>query len=244
MRHRRGTLRGLVTVGIGLGSLALIAVDGPSSADAGSARLTSTATAWHTASRGTQVQVTPPTPPHCSRVVVVGDSLTEASAGRLRQALASAGYTFIVDGQRSRRIPGSVRDPYSGVSAALRLRASWGEADCWVIGLGSNDLEAGAGDPALARTWIDEQLRAVTPGARVWWINVAYRREAGNRFDFPAATATFNAVLDSRALADPLVEVIDWHSVMSANPSWFVDDVHVGGGVYDARTQLTLVALG
>lgn len=113
-----------------------------------------------------------------------------------------------------------------------------------MIGLGSNDLESGADDPVRARRWIDEQLAAVSPGARVWWINVAYLREPGNVFDFPAATATFNAVLASRALTDPLVEVIDWYSLMMVNPSWFDDSVHVRPPAYAARTQLVIAALG
>ncbi len=196
------------------------------------------------AARGTQVQVTPlPPAPQCDRVAVVGDSLTAASAEGLRRELAAAGYDAMVDGQVSRRIPAAVRDPYSGVSATRRIRTTWGEADCWVIGLGSNDLEAGAADSTVAGRWIDEQLAAVTPGARVWWINVNYRFEAGNPFDFPAATATFNAVLDARASSNASLDVIDWYSVLAANTGWFVDGVHVRAPAYQERTRITLAAL-
>lgn len=237
--RRRGTIVAVVALSLSTCVMVPAVVIG----SFGTASLTSPAVASQTASRGTQVQLTPPTPPRCRRVAVVGDSLTAASASELRRELASAGFEHIVDGQVSRRIPSFVRDPYSGVSAARRIRSSWGEADCWVIGLGSNDLESGADDPELAGRWIDEQLAALTPGANVWWINVAYRLERGNDFDFPAATATFNAVLHARASGDRLIEVIDWYSMMDAHPEWFVDGVHVRAPAYTARTQLVLAAL-
>jgi len=224
-------------------ALSATVLDLGASADGGPGPITSAVTASATADRGPQVQLEPPPAPRCARVAVVGDSLTAASAAGLRRELAAAGYDRVVDGQVSRRIPAAARDPYSGVRATRRVRSSWGEADCWVIGLGSNDLEAGADDPRVALRWIDEQLAAVTPGARVWWINVSYRSERGNPFDFPAATTTFNAVLDARAAGDPLVEVIDWHSVLAANSAWYVDGVHVTRAAYEVRTRLTLAAL-
>jgi len=215
----------------------------PTSADFGDPTIVAAAHAGSPAVRGRQLQLTPPPPQRCNRVAVVGDSLTAASRSWLDRDLDAAGIEHIIDGQVSRRIPATVRDPYSGVSATRRIRSSWGEADCGVIGLGSNDLEAGADDPISAARWIGEELAAVTPGARVWWINVSYRHEPGNPFDFASATTVFNAALDTRASTDALVEVIDWHGEVVAHPTWLVDGVHVRSDGYRARTQLTVAAL-
>ncbi|CAN5449331.1 hypothetical protein BH23ACT3_BH23ACT3_10810 [soil metagenome] len=181
------------------------------------------------AMRGQPVLVRPPpaAPSGCKRVAVIGDSLTDNAGPWLRAELQAAGFTAIVDAQPSRRIPGSVGAPYSGVRAAHAARATWGDADCWVVALGSNDLFLGAGDRATAPALIDEMLSAVTPGARVWWVNVHYRRDPSTSFDFPAATTVFNAALDARAAADPLMDVVDWYSYADANLQWFFDPVHV-----------------
>lgn len=128
------------------------------------------------AERGDAFQATDtiPPPPGCDRVAVIGDSLMDNAEPWLRGGLRDAGFTYFVDAQPSRRIPERVRAPYSGVRAALAARASWGEADCWLIALGSNDLFHGAGEAATANSMFDEMLGAITPGAIVWWVNVDY----------------------------------------------------------------------
>lgn len=204
------------------------------------ASLDRAATVASTAGRGDRVQVTGRSSA-CERVAMVGDSLTYAVRNQLRTALRDAGYTAIVDGQISRRIPGRVPDPYSGVRTARSIRASWGEAHCWVIALGSNDLENGADEPGAVDAMLDEMVGAVTPGARVWWVNVNYLREPGNSFDFPAATAVFNDRLDARANA--AFRVVDYYSASAANPQWFDDAVHLFAPGYRARTEMIVAAL-
>ena len=96
--------------------------------------------------RGEQVRIRPlPSRPTCHRVAVIGDSLMDNARWYLSSALGQAGYSFVIDAQPSRRIPESVRVPYSGVIAARQVRSTWGDADCWVIALGSNDLIYGGG---------------------------------------------------------------------------------------------------
>lgn len=197
-----------------------------------------------TAERGAQIQVTPTVPPPtCNRVVVVGDSLMDNAEPWLRAGLKEAGLTYEVDAQPSRRIPATVRPPYSGVTAARSIRATWGEADCWLVALGSNDLIFGAGDPAIADAMIAEMTAALTPGARVWWMNLDYHRDPDFGFDFVAATATFNSRLDARALADPGFTVIDWYSLAEANLGWFFDPVHVDRTGSIVRAQQAVAAL-
>ncbi len=202
------------------------------------------ADATNAAERGEQIQVTPTTPPAtCNRVVVVGDSLMDNAEPWLRVGLKEAGFTYEVDAQPSRRIPATVRSPYSGVTAARSIRATWGEADCWLVSLGSNDLIFGADDPATADAMIAEMTAALTPGALVWWMNVDYHRDPDIRFDFVAATATFNDRLDARALTDPRFTVIDWYSLAEANLGWFFDPVHVDRTGSIVRAQQAVAAL-
>lgn len=182
-------------------------------------------------------------PPGCARVVVIGDSLTDNSGPWLRAELRSAGYDHVVDAQPSRRIPERVRAPYSGVKAARSVRASFGEADCWMVALGSNDLVYGGGDRTAASEMIDEMLGAVTPGASVWWVNVNYHRDPRTSFDFVAATTTFNAVVAERAASDPDLHLIDWYTLSEAHPDWFFDPVHVGRDASVVRAEFTVAAL-
>ena len=184
-----------------------------------------------------------PPPPGCARMVVIGDSLMDNSAPWLRSELGAAGYDYHVDAQPSRRIPERVRAPYSGVKAAHAVRASFGEADCWVVALGSNDLVYGGGDPAEASEMIDEMLAAVSPGASVWWVNVNYHRDPRTSYDFPAATATFNAAVADRAAVDPDLHVIDWYTLSEANLDWFFDPVHVDRAASIVRAEFTVAAL-
>ncbi len=195
--------------------------------------------------RGTSLQVTPTQPPPlgCRRVVVIGDSLMDNSRPWLVSRLADAGFDALVDAQPSRRIPAIVRVPYSGVRAAEAVRADFGEAECWVIALGSNDLPYGGLDAAVIGSWFDEMLDAVSPGARVWWVNLAYHRDPRWSFDFPRASSLFNTVLAERAAGDPNLEVIDWHTLAEANLHWFFDPVHVDRTGSIARAELTVAAL-
>lgn len=197
------------------------------------------------ASRGAQVQLNPPNPPErCRRVVVVGDSLTDNARWWIQEELRAAGFTAsLVEAHHSRRIPAAVSEPYSGVRAAWRVRATWGEADCWVIALGSNDLPYGGGVAATARAMLAEMLAAVTPAARVWWTNVDYRRDPRWSFDFVRATAVFNTELAALAASDPRVQLIDWYSSAQANPQWFFDPVHVDRAGSIARARQLVAAL-
>jgi hypothetical protein len=195
--------------------------------------------------RGKQIQVTDSIrpPSGCRRVAVIGDSLSDNSRPWLVSGLSEAGFAAVVDAQPSRRIPSSVPAPYSGVMAAREVRATFGDADCWVVALGSNDLPYGGLDRASIGGWFDEMLGAVTPGAHVWWVNVDYHRDPRWAFDFVGATSLFNAALADRASDDPYLDVIDWHALAEANVHWFFDPVHVDRTGSIARARQTVDAL-
>jgi hypothetical protein len=197
------------------------------------------------ADRGPQVQLTepPPTPQRCERVAMIGDSLTANGLWWHQREFQRAGFTHRIDAQPSRRIPATVRSPYSGVIAATNVRTSWGEADCWVIALGSNDLIYGGGQAAMAAAMIDEQISAITPAARVWWVNVDYHHDPRTTFDFVRATNVFNAAIALRASTDPRLDVIDWYAMAEANLQWFFDPVHVDNAGSIARAALVASSL-
>jgi hypothetical protein len=180
----------------------------------------------------------------CERVIAIGDSLMDNSEPWLRAELSAAGFTYFVDAQPSRQIPAAVREPFSGVKAARSIRSSWGEADCWMIALGSNDLIFGGGQSISAATVrIDEMLGAVTPGSAVWWVNVDYHHDPRTGHDMVAATQRFNEALDRKAAASTGFTVIDWYSLAEANLHWFFDPVHVDRAGSIARAEFTVAAL-
>lgn len=226
-----------------VGALAIGALVVPLSVVA--ATLDRAATVAEHADRGTDFQAAPtlPPPPGCGRVIVIGDSLTDNSEPWLVDRLRAAGHRFLVDAHPTRRIPGRVRAPYSGVRAAHAARATFGDADCWLVALGSNDLIYGGGDPTLADAMIAEMVAAVTPGALVWWTNVNYHRDPRTTYDFVRATAVFNERLARRAATDPAFAVIDWYSLSEPNPAWFFDPVHVDRAASIVRAEQAVEAL-
>jgi hypothetical protein len=159
----------------------------------------------------------------------------------------------LVVGFPSHPSPGGSNDPVraaprmalelNGGVSAFQVRAAWGEADCWVIALGSNDLIFGGDDPIVAASMIDSMLAAVTPKSRIWWVNLDYHLDPRVPFDFVRATANFNAVLDARAAAHTDLTVIDWFSLAESHLDWFSDPVHVDSVGSRARADQAVEAL-
>jgi lysophospholipase L1-like esterase len=176
----------------------------------------------------------------CQRVVIIGDSLTVGAEPHHRAQLVAAGIPGIVDGNTSRRIPAMSTPQLSGVLTAERIRREWGDADCWVIALGNNDIASVASmSSSTAATLVAQLVAAVSPGARVWWVNVRDVRTA----ELIAKAATFNGVLDARAASDAAFEVVDWASLVAANPAWSTDGIHVTATGYRARAALVAAAI-
>ncbi len=235
---------GAVVLALAVGGF-LVQPDTSARADSATALdLSTPAVATATAVRGEQIRIRPlPSRAGCERVAVIGDSLMDNARWHLRSALDGAGLTSVIDAQPSRRIPESVRAPYSGVIAARQVRATWGEADCWVIALGSNDLIFGGGEATVASALIDSMLATVSPGSTVWWVNLDYHLDPEISFDFVGATTRFNGALLRSEQAGKLT-VIDWYSLAEAHLDWFFDPVHVNTGVASqARAKLVVDAI-
>ncbi len=180
----------------------------------------------------------------CKRVWVVGDSLTVGSDAALRSGLTRLGVDFVVDGVGARRVSvNALPASRSGVLTARSIRAASGEADCWVVALGTNDINSGVTTPTRARATIAEMLAEIPTPARVWWVNVDFRSIEGAALDYPAITQMFNAALSQRDAADARFRVIDWYTLAQNHPEWFVDAVHVNSVGYTARGALIVDAL-
>jgi hypothetical protein len=175
----------------------------------------------------------------CERIVIVGDSLTVAADPYHRSELDGAGLLGLVDGRNGRRIPATTDPANSGVLTAELIRQEWGEADCWVIGLGTNDVNVNAISVTSSAALIEQQVAVLTPSARVWWINVANRATETST----ARSDMFNQALAERAAGDRSFRVIDWATLFDANPAWSSDGVHVGTTGSRARASLVAAAL-
>jgi hypothetical protein len=180
-------------------------------------------------------------------VAIVGDSLTAAAAGFHRTELARAEMVGVVDGRNSRRITG---DPLtSGVPTALKIRQEFGEADCWVIGLGTNDIYADATSVAASTRLIEQMLDVLSPYARVWWVNVGLRPIGDPPPDplpdpvIVARAQWFNQALAQRAAWDGNFRVVDWAALSAANPTWWLDHVHVDRDGSRARAAQVAAAI-
>lgn len=178
--------------------------------------------------------------PGCQRVVILGDSLTVGAAPFHRLQLSNASMVGIVDGRSGRRISATAGEAFSGVLAAQRIRRDWGDADCWVIALGTNDhYVGGSRSVAVATGLVEQQLGAITPGARVWWVNV---RDTSSTAAL-VGSRTFNRALAERAAIDGRFQVVDWYTAFLANPGWSSDGIHVGTAGSIERAALVARAL-
>ena len=146
----------------------------------------------------------------------------------------------IVDGRNGRRISATAGEALSGVLSAQRIRRDWGDADCWVVALGTNDYYVGGSRTvAVATDLIEQQLGAITPNARVWWVNVRDTSSA----EALAGSQRFNQALADRTTIDDRFEVVDWYTLFRANPGWSGDGIHVGTTGSVARAALVARAL-
>ena len=178
--------------------------------------------------------------PGCMRVVILGDSLTVGAAKYHRLQLENASLVGTVDGRIGRRVAKTSDPTMSGVLSAARIRRDWGDADCWVVALGTNDYYVGWSDTVAEVTrLIEQQLGAITPDARVWWVNV---RDASSTAAL-AGSQRFNQALVDRAAVDDRFQVVDWYSLFRANAGWSGDGIHVGTAGSIARAALVARAL-
>lgn len=183
-------------------------------------------------------------PPRCQRVAIVGDSITVQGRTHLVNEFAARGYqAYVIDAASDRRVPASAGRPISGVLAAGDLKAAYGQFDCWVVALGTNDLwwiwrlvygstVSSGSDAAVA--WM---RAAIGSDTRVWWVNI-------NHWGYPDTTRVFNDRLRVAAAASTRLKVIDWYTLSYGRRStWFVDNKHLNSTGSAARAKLIVGSL-
>ncbi len=218
-----------MTVGLGL-----IAGCSTTKSFAGPGGASTTAAATDTTSRLQE-------PLTVTSVAMVGDSITEASADELRDALADIGVDEVhIDGEARRRVlVGSGRNgrSLSGVRAVEALLEDGVDPSAWVIALGTNDV-GGFGSADEGRELIKQITELLPPTVPLVWVNVY--RPSDLR-----ATRLFNellaGVLESRANAI----VADWYAI-ATDPELDVlrrDDLHPNDEGQVAFAELVVQAL-
>jgi len=172
-------------------------------------------------------------------LLVLGDSITWGANykgfGNVTPQLQALG-TFdkvIVDGAFSRNISGPANTLHNVVKTYAKYLKAKVRPSAVIVALGSNDLQ-GSIKVQYYESRIRELLTLIGE-IPVVWINVL-------RIDgeyYVRASAVFNRVLNRVALDYPNVSVVDWYTMISANPKWFAfDKLHLQPVGYRARANL------
>jgi lysophospholipase L1-like esterase len=186
-----------------------------------------------------------PSPTHAEgrTLLVLGDSLTYGTAykgfGNVKPQLIALG-TFdqvIIDGVPARNISGPARTSRNGVKTYKKLLKDGVRPSAVIVALGSNDIQQ-SGKPAFHEAQIRELL-AVIGDIPVVWINIL-RTDISY---YPQRSAMFNRVLLRIAPEYPNLTVVDWASMLSANPTWFAfDKLHLLAHGYRERATVYVQA--
>ena len=172
-------------------------------------------------------------------LLVLGDSITWGANykefGNVTPKLQALN-TFdkvIVDGAFSRNISGPADSLHNGVKTYAKYIKAKIRPSAVIVALGSNDLQ-GSIKVRYYETRIRELLTLIGD-IPVIWVNVL-------RIDsqyYVRASAVFNTVLNRVALDYPNTSVVDWHTMITANPKWFAfDKLHLQPVGYRARANL------
>jgi lysophospholipase L1-like esterase len=169
---------------------------------------------------------------------VLGDSITLGDSRHLRVELDAAGWSSVrIDAEPSRRIPTSVRAPYSGIKTVRALRASGIDPGAFVIALGTNDIGFVVDYGQSPRTLISDMLDAIGRSRRVLWVDVV-------RPDAPESAALFNRTLNELAVERPdQLVVLRWSQAAAGHPEWFLNDgIHLTEAGHAHRSSLVAQA--
>jgi lysophospholipase L1-like esterase len=172
-------------------------------------------------------------------LLVLGDSITWGANykgyGNVTPKLQALN-TFdkvIVDGAFSRNISGPAKTLQNGVKTYAKYLKTKVRPSAVIVALGSNDLQG-----SIKVRYYEDRIRELLTligDIPVVWVNVS-------RIDsqyYIRASPVFNKVLNRVALDYPNVSVVDWHTMISANPKWFAfDKLHLQPVGYRARATL------
>jgi lysophospholipase L1-like esterase len=157
-------------------------------------------------------------------VVVLGDSISRATADEYAEAFAANGIPDVrVEAEVGRRIEvgnGKGSTPLSGVRTLFGLLSESVSPDAWVIELGTNDIGSYATADAYGEL-IDQILGMLPVEVPLVWVN-CYRPQ------YLDHTNMFNMVLQQRINDRPNAVVTDWFTSASAPDQEVLrsDDLH------------------
>ena len=164
------------------------------------------------------------TPREIRSVVVLGDSISRATADEYAAAFAANGIPEVrVEAEVGRRIEvgnGKGSAPLSGIRTLFGLLAESVSPDAWVIELGTNDIGSYATPDAYGEL-IDQILGMLPVEVPLVWVN-CYRPQ------YLDHTNMFNMVLQQRINDRPNAVVTDWFTAASAPDQNVLrsDDLH------------------
>lgn len=118
----------------------------------------------------------------CSRIVIIGDSLTAQGNGALHATFPNA---FV--NARGGRVTSEGYEPALGIKES-------NVADCWVFALGTNDVYFNLA-PAVSTAAINKMISLIGPTDHVWWILPQF--VTGGTLSGTLNTAAFNALVPS-----------------------------------------------
>jgi lysophospholipase L1-like esterase len=174
-------------------------------------------------------------------VVMVGDSITQASADELQTVFQSANITDVrIDAERGRRIEvgnGKGGGPLSGERTVYNLLAEGLTPDAWIIALGTNDVGSYVSAEAYGEL-VDVLLDMLPTATPLVWVNV-------DRPQYEDDTSVFNLVLEERIVARGNATIADWFTIASDPEADLLrsDDLHPNNDGQQAFALITAAAL-
>jgi peptidoglycan hydrolase-like protein with peptidoglycan-binding domain len=170
-------------------------------------------------------------------LVVIGDSLTYATAERTARALRAGGWGPIcVDGTVSRTVLFGTPSIPNGINAVSRLRTThplWSQPSVrWVVALGTNDVGFSGTSRPRADSYVENQLAAIGPtDMPVRWVNVHTARSAY----WQLRELVFNDAIGPAGAV-----TVDWYGASVGQPWFLLDRVHLNAVGNQQRTSVVV----
>jgi len=166
-------------------------------------------------------------------VVIIGDSLTVGSRGRLTQGLAQAGIASTIDAAVGRHTSAGYAEPLSGVRALRRVLETT-RPSLVVAALGTNDVAPGVGQTTIRRDV--EAFVAAAGGVRVCWMAIHRRGSDDLAQAFERANGWYRAAVESLGGC--------WLTWTPDPGEWASEGVHLTAAGYQRRADQLVEQIG
>ena len=177
-------------------------------------------------------------PPACTKVAHIGDSLTAYTEASLTAAYQAQGFSVEINAHGGRAILEKLpQDPQTGKQAASAIAAT-GFSGCWLVALGTNDTaNVAAGAHHSRGKAIDEMMKAIDSGAkaRVLWVNTHSTKTSGY-WSNTNMIAWNEALVEAQARWANL-RIFDWASIAKTGVAPYADGLHHTPAGYEVRNK-------